>query len=73
MLPALENIVRRFVGASRCQNQPEPDLQRWSALVDRMPDEFVDVLARGDAADGATSSAQNDPRHDISDDPRSVG
>jgi hypothetical protein len=73
MLLALENIVRRFVGSSRCEIQPEPDLRRWSALVDRIPDEFVDVLARGDAAVGATPSARNDPLHDISDDPRSVG
>jgi hypothetical protein len=73
MLLALENIVRRFVGSSRCESQPEPDLRRWTALVDRMPDEFVDVLARGDTAADPAPSAQNDPLHDISDDPRSVG
>jgi hypothetical protein len=69
---ALQCIVRRFVGSSRCENQPEPDLHRWAALVDRMPDEFIDVLARGEQGSGPMASAQNDPVHEVSGGPRSV-
>ena len=69
MRHALENIVRRFVGTSCCENQPQPNLQRWTTLVDRMPDEFVDVLARGDAGSAPPPTAQNDARHGLNGDP----
>jgi hypothetical protein len=75
MRAALQNIVRRFVGPSRCENQPQlhADLQRWTSLVDRMPDEFIDLLAHGHGAADAAPPAQNDAVHDVSDGPRSAG
>ena len=74
MRHALETIVRRFAGTSCscCENQPQPDLQRWTTLVDRMPDEFVDVLARGDAGTAPRPAAQNDTRHGLNGDPPGV-
>jgi hypothetical protein len=73
MRHALENIVRRCAGTSASENQPQSNLRAWTALVERMPDEFIDVLARGDAASGSQPTAQNDARHGLNDDPRRAG